>query len=60
MFLECPNVVQVWRDVNLWESIDRVLHQNYNMDAVIFLSCNNLLLAKVNFLLVFYGVFERE
>jgi hypothetical protein len=34
--LECPNVVQVWRDVNLCEKIDRILRQNYNIDVVVF------------------------
>jgi len=36
VLLKCPNVVQVWRDVNLWDKIDRILRQNYNMDAVVF------------------------
>ena len=36
MLLECLRAVQVWPDVHLWDTIDRTLHQNYNMNALIF------------------------
>jgi len=36
VLLKCPNAVQVWQAVNLLDKINRVLCQNYNMDAVIF------------------------
>jgi hypothetical protein len=36
VLLECPGVVQVGCDANLWVTIDETLCQNYNMDALIF------------------------
>jgi len=36
VLLECPGVMQVWKEVNLWDIIDRTLRPNYNMDALIF------------------------
>jgi len=35
--------VQVWNDVNLWDKIDRVLRQDYNIEAVIFVLAKNRL-----------------
>jgi len=28
--------MHIWREVNLWDMIDRALQQDYNMDAVVF------------------------
>jgi len=36
VLLECPSAMHLWREVNLWDKVDRALRQNYNMDAVIF------------------------
>jgi hypothetical protein len=36
VLLECPGAMQAWREVNLWDIIDRTLRRNYNMDALIF------------------------
>ena len=36
VLVECPGAMQAWREVNLWEIIDRTLRQNYNIDALIF------------------------
>lgn len=36
VLLECLSAVQVWHAVNLWDKIDRVLRQDYNMNSVIF------------------------
>lgn len=35
ILLECPSAMHIWREVNLWDKIDRALRQNYNMDAMI-------------------------
>jgi len=35
--VRCPVItIQVWRDVNLWDTTDRVLRQDYNIHALIF------------------------
>lgn len=36
VLLECPGARQVWSEVQLWDTIDRTLRKNYNMDALIF------------------------
>jgi hypothetical protein len=36
VLLECPSVMHIWREVNLWDKIDRALRQDYNMYALIF------------------------
>nr|ABN08692.1 probable reverse transcriptase At2g02650 -, related [Medicago truncatula] len=37
VLLECPNVVLVWSDVNLWDKIGSIiLRENYNIDVVVF------------------------
>lgn len=33
---ECPSAIQAWCDVNLWNTINRILHHNYSIDALIF------------------------
>lgn len=35
VLLEYPKANQVWRDVNIWDNINMVVHQNYNIDALI-------------------------
>jgi len=37
ILIKCPKVVQVWCDVNLWDTINRVLRQDYNIHALIFI-----------------------
>jgi len=46
ILLECPNDIQVWRHVNLWDKIDRTLMQNYNMDVVVFTLLHQLSLSQ--------------
>jgi len=59
--LEYPNVVQVWCDVNLWESIDRVLHQNYNMDAVMFSLLQQLTICQSElFVKILWSLWKRR
>jgi hypothetical protein len=36
ILIECPKVVQVWRNANLRDTIDRVIRQDYNIHALIF------------------------
>lgn len=36
VLVECPKVVQVWRNVNMWDTIIKVLRQYYNIHALIF------------------------
>ena len=36
VLVECPKVVQAWRNVNMWDTIIRVLRQDYNIHALIF------------------------
>jgi len=36
VLLECPGVMHIRREVNLWAKIDRALRQDYNMYALIF------------------------
>lgn len=36
VLLECPSAMQVWHAVNLWDKIDSVLRQDYDMNSVIF------------------------
>ena len=36
MLLECPGAMQACREVQLWDTIDRTLCKNYNMDVLIF------------------------
>jgi len=36
VLIECPKVVQVRWNANLWDIIDRVIHQDYNISALIF------------------------
>ena len=36
ILIECPKAVQVWRNANLWDIIDRVIHQDYNTSDLIF------------------------
>jgi hypothetical protein len=42
ILIECPKAVQVWRNANLWDIIDRVIHQDYNISALIFTLLQNL------------------
>lgn len=42
ILIECPKVVQVWRNANLWDTIDRVIRQDYNIHALIFTLLQNL------------------
>jgi len=41
ILIECPKAVQILRDTNLWDTIDRVLHQDYNIHALIFTFLHN-------------------
>ena len=41
ILIECPKAVQVWRDANLWDTINRVLQQDYNIHAHIFTFLQN-------------------
>lgn len=36
VLLECPSAMQASCEVQLWDTIDRTLCQNYNMDALMF------------------------
>jgi len=36
ILIECPKVVQVWREANLWDTIDKLLQQDYEIHALIF------------------------
>jgi hypothetical protein len=36
VLIECPKVVQAWHDVNLWDKVNRVMRQDYNIYALIF------------------------
>jgi len=36
ILIECPKVVQAWRGANLWDTIDMVICQDYNIHALIF------------------------
>jgi len=40
ILIECPKV-QVWRDANLWDTIDSVLRQDYNIHALVFTFLQN-------------------
>ena len=53
--------MQVWCDVNLWESIDRVLHQNYNMDAVMFSLLQQLTICQSElFVKILWSLWKRR
>ena len=39
--IECPKVVQVWRNANLWDIIDREIRRDYNISALIFTHLQN-------------------
>lgn len=36
VLLECSGAMKPWCEVQLWDTIDRTLRRNYNMDSLIF------------------------
>lgn len=52
----CPCAMQAWREVQLWDTIDRTLRKNYNIDALIFSLFNQLCSAQKESLWPSFGV----
>jgi len=54
----CPGAMQAWREIRLWDTIDRTLRKNYNIDAIIFSLFDQLCSAQKNCLWRSFGVCE--
>jgi len=61
VLLECPGAMQAWREVNLWEIINRTLRQNYNIDALIFSLLDQLpSMHKELFVTIMWSLWKRR
>jgi hypothetical protein len=61
VLLECPGAMQAWCEVQLWDTIDRTLHNNYRMDALIFSLLDQLSKAqKEMFVAIMWSMWKRR
>jgi hypothetical protein len=59
--MEYPGAKQAWREVQLWDTIERTLRKNYNMDALIFTLLDQLpLVQRELFVTIMWSMWKRR